>query len=202
MSPRVTRHFNMFYVPLVATSSMKTIFESILTGFLSDGFSEAHAAIALQLVDASVELYQTITKELRPTPSKSHYTFNLRDLAKVVQGMLQIVPGHYTAASLLCATVALLPLCSSLLFITFALLYLCCLSAMCYFRLSAESDSAMRCLLCVRCSALCLWAPTSTFAFTCLHFCLYRFDDLALSVPTHATLPICVTDHNQMSLYT
>ena len=47
MSPRVTRHFNMFYVPLVATSSMKTIFESILTGFLSDGFSEAHAAIAL-----------------------------------------------------------------------------------------------------------------------------------------------------------
>ena len=70
MSPRVSRHFNMFYVPLVATSSMKTIFESILTGFLSDGFSEAHAAIASQLVDASVELYQTITKELRPTPSK------------------------------------------------------------------------------------------------------------------------------------
>lgn len=37
-------------------------------------------------MDATIEVFNTITKELLPTPQKSHYTFNLRDLAKVFQG--------------------------------------------------------------------------------------------------------------------
>ena len=35
------------------------------------------------IVKASMDLFSTIVRELLPTPSKSHYTFNLRDLAKV-----------------------------------------------------------------------------------------------------------------------
>ncbi len=38
-----------------------------------------------QLVASTVEIYNSIRTELLPTPSKSHYTFNLRDLSKVVQ---------------------------------------------------------------------------------------------------------------------
>jgi len=45
-------------------------------------------ALAEPVVDSSIFLYQKIVKELLPTPAKSHYTFNLRDLAKVIQGML------------------------------------------------------------------------------------------------------------------
>ena len=37
-------------------------------------------------------IYNTIRTELLPTPNKSHYTFNLRDLSKVVQGVLSADP--------------------------------------------------------------------------------------------------------------
>jgi len=40
------------------------------------------------MVDASIKLYNTLLKELLPTPAKPHYTFNMRDLAAVVQGVL------------------------------------------------------------------------------------------------------------------
>jgi dynein heavy chain, axonemal len=41
------------------------------------------------VVAATIELYNTVLAELLPTPSKSHYTFNLRDLSKVFQGICQ-----------------------------------------------------------------------------------------------------------------
>ena len=42
-----------------------------------------------KLVAASVHVFTSVTTKLRPTPAKSHYTFNLRDLSKVFQGMSQ-----------------------------------------------------------------------------------------------------------------
>lgn len=44
------------------------------------------------LVEATVMVYSTITSQLLPTPAKSHYTFNLRDLSKVFQGILMADP--------------------------------------------------------------------------------------------------------------
>lgn len=44
------------------------------------------------LVEATIMVYSTITSQLLPTPAKSHYTFNLRDLSKVFQGMLMADP--------------------------------------------------------------------------------------------------------------
>ena len=51
-------------------------------------------SICKPIVDASVEAYNRISEELLPTPAKSHYTFNLRDLSKVFQGTLMIQPGN------------------------------------------------------------------------------------------------------------
>eukprot|EP00698_Gefionella_okellyi_P007648 TRINITY_DN186_c0_g2_i1.p1 TRINITY_DN186_c0_g2~~TRINITY_DN186_c0_g2_i1.p1 ORF type:complete len:2597 (+),score=793.21 TRINITY_DN186_c0_g2_i1:164-7954(+) len=95
VTPRLLRYFNMFNIANLSVDSMKTIFKSILCGFLSrttDSFAEGLSDVGSQIVDASVIVYQRITAELLPTPAKSHYTFNLRDLSKVVQGMLQIRP--------------------------------------------------------------------------------------------------------------
>ena len=42
------------------------------------------------VVAATIEVYNSISAELLPTPSKFHYTFNLRDISKVFQGLLMI----------------------------------------------------------------------------------------------------------------
>lgn len=39
-----------------------------------------------QIVNAAVEIYNRLSLDLLPTPAKSHYVFNLRDLSKCVQG--------------------------------------------------------------------------------------------------------------------
>lgn len=42
------------------------------------------------IVTATVDIYQAIKKELLPTPAKSHYTYNMRDLSKVFQGISMV----------------------------------------------------------------------------------------------------------------
>lgn len=42
------------------------------------------------LVAASVELYRSVVAAMLPTPSKSHYLFNTRDLAKIIFGVMQV----------------------------------------------------------------------------------------------------------------
>jgi AAA+ lid domain len=49
-----------------------------------------------QLVTGTVALYNALRTDLLPTPSKSHYTFNLRDLSKVVQGLMRAAPSVVT----------------------------------------------------------------------------------------------------------
>lgn len=49
-------------------------------------------ALADPIVLSAVEIYTRITVDLLPTPSKSHYVFNLRDLSKCINGVLQADP--------------------------------------------------------------------------------------------------------------
>ncbi|CAG2068914.1 unnamed protein product, partial [Timema podura] len=63
-----------------------------MRGFLED-FSPAVQDIGDSIVNASVEIYDRIAKDLLPTPAKSHYVFNLRDLSKCIQGVLQADSG-------------------------------------------------------------------------------------------------------------
>ena len=49
-------------------------------------------ALGKPIVDSSVDLYFQVLQDLKPIPAKSHYTFNLRDVSKIVQGVLMMKP--------------------------------------------------------------------------------------------------------------
>jgi len=93
MTARFVRHFNMMCLPNPTNAIMNKIFSSILSGFLKTaGFKGVVQDLAPKIVKSTVELYEIIARDLLPTPAKSHYTFNLRDISKVFQGILMIGP--------------------------------------------------------------------------------------------------------------
>jgi dynein heavy chain len=97
LTNRFMRHFNLFAIPNPAEATLKKIFSSILTGFLAN-FKPAVQKYRDSLVNSTVELYDSIAASLLPTPNKSHYLFNLRDISKVFQGILMIKPSAVTHA--------------------------------------------------------------------------------------------------------
>eukprot|EP00606_Chrysophyceae_sp_TOSAG23-5_P000891 GSChrysophyteH2.ASY1.ANO1.1126.1 assembled CDS len=87
VSPRLLRHFHMIWLTNLSIKAMHTIFTSIVRGYMNIKLG-SFVSLAEKMVHSSVDIYMRIQKELLPTPSKSHYTFNLRDLSKVFQGLL------------------------------------------------------------------------------------------------------------------
>ncbi|CCW63595.1 unnamed protein product [Phytomonas sp. EM1] len=87
ITPRFTRHFNTFSIPAFYNLTLKKIFSCLAEWILSRGFSSSLRSQSGALVGATVELYETLRDKLKPSPEKSHYTFNLRDVRKVFQGI-------------------------------------------------------------------------------------------------------------------
>ena len=89
VSARLLRHFNFLSFTSIENDSLERIFSTITETFISANFvGDEFSALVKPIVEATIETYDTIARELLPTPAKSHYTFNLRDLAKVFQGIL------------------------------------------------------------------------------------------------------------------
>ena len=87
VTPRLFRHFNMIWITDLSNESMQLIFKTIVSSWLSNTKNlEKETDV---LIDSALAIYQKIREKLLPTPSKSHYTFNLRDMSKVVQGMVR-----------------------------------------------------------------------------------------------------------------
>ena len=93
VTQRLTRIFHLLQIPHLSEDSMKKIFSAILNGFFSSlNFSKDVKALVQAMVWGAVELFQGIREHLRPRPVTAHYTFNLRDLSKVCQGLMQVTP--------------------------------------------------------------------------------------------------------------
>ncbi|KAL8180178.1 UNVERIFIED_CONTAM: Dynein heavy chain 10, axonemal [Gekko kuhli] len=91
VDPRFISLFSVFNVPFPSEASLHLIYASILKGHTAT-FNEAIAAIAEKLTACTLTLYDMIVRDLPPTPSKFHYIFNLRDLSRIYNGLVQTTP--------------------------------------------------------------------------------------------------------------
>lgn len=47
-------------------------------------------------MQSTIDLYKSVITNLAPTPAKSHYLFNLRDISKVMNGILMFRKESFT----------------------------------------------------------------------------------------------------------
>jgi dynein heavy chain len=92
VSERLLRHFNLLCISEFSQDILKTIFTSILTQGFNDYSQGVYDSVPV-LTKATLSVYHEVVELFPPTPLKSHYTFNLRDLSSVFRGLIS-VPAH------------------------------------------------------------------------------------------------------------
>ncbi|XP_031701028.1 dynein heavy chain 12, axonemal isoform X2 [Anarrhichthys ocellatus] len=89
VTQRFLRHFNIFSINAFSDDTMVRIFSSVVAFYLKNNeFPPEYFTVGNEIVTATMEVYKKAVENLLPTPAKSHYTFNLRDFSRVVQGCL------------------------------------------------------------------------------------------------------------------
>jgi dynein heavy chain len=91
ISSRYIRHFNVLYIEPYDDSSLNNIFSTVMDWLFVAKSNPAWPSPVQQLKESvvlnTIEIYKETMKKFRPTPAKSHYTYNLRDVSKVFQGI-------------------------------------------------------------------------------------------------------------------
>uniref|UniRef100_A0A3Q2QRM0 Dynein axonemal heavy chain 7 n=1 Tax=Fundulus heteroclitus TaxID=8078 RepID=A0A3Q2QRM0_FUNHE len=90
---RFTRHLNIISIDSFDDETLTKIFSSIVDWHFSKGF-DASFFLGKIMVQATMSVYKTTIDSFLPTPSKSHYIFNLRDFSRVIRGVLLAPPSH------------------------------------------------------------------------------------------------------------
>jgi len=93
-SQRIMSCFYSVNMTAPSNAQLKRIFSTMLNSKLAD-FDDEIKPLGDPLTQGTIEVYSMISEELLPTPAKSHYLFNTRDLAKVVQGVMQATRAFY-----------------------------------------------------------------------------------------------------------
>lgn len=98
LTDRFMRHFHILNIHASSDEIMKGIFGQVLKQFFQAANPPFKPKILLMdqpLVQGTLNLYRDMVSKMLPTPTKSHYTFNLRDVSKVFQGLLRMKPAKF-----------------------------------------------------------------------------------------------------------
>ena len=87
--------FSLINVTSPDAVQLKPVFDTLLNFKLGD-FDNAMKPLGDQISQGSIEVYRAVAKELLlPTPAKSHYLCNTRNLDKITQGVMQATQTFY-----------------------------------------------------------------------------------------------------------
>lgn len=90
--PRLYRHMYVLAVDSFEDITLHRIFTSIGEWHFAKGYVDNVARLAKSLCGAVIEVYRKAIEIFLPTPAKSHYTFSLRDVTRVYQGIVMVPP--------------------------------------------------------------------------------------------------------------
>lgn len=96
LSTRLLRHFNLVYLNDMEDSTLVYMVEKILDWGL-DSYIDKVKFMIKYMKNAVIHLHKLVSSEFLPLPKKSHYLFNLRDLMKVLQGLISVPASQYEA---------------------------------------------------------------------------------------------------------
>jgi len=101
--PRLLRHFYVYSSVDNPAPVLVRIFSRIAKWIsLKKNLSEDATRVLGFAVEASIELYKILSEQLKPTPAKPHYIFNLRDITKIFQGVNIADPKEFKTTNKIC----------------------------------------------------------------------------------------------------
>nr|XP_054364461.1 dynein axonemal heavy chain 14 [Mirounga angustirostris] len=90
VSPRLLKHFSILVLPHPPQSALRAIFQAHLGMYFSiNNFTSNVQKSKDQIISCSLAVYYQVCQNMLPTPAKCHYLFNLRDIFKLLLGLLQ-----------------------------------------------------------------------------------------------------------------
>eukprot|EP00746_Dinoflagellata_sp_MGD_P006891 gnl/MRDRNA2_/MRDRNA2_113587_c0_seq1.p1 gnl/MRDRNA2_/MRDRNA2_113587_c0~~gnl/MRDRNA2_/MRDRNA2_113587_c0_seq1.p1 ORF type:complete len:2479 (+),score=556.96 gnl/MRDRNA2_/MRDRNA2_113587_c0_seq1:117-7439(+) len=89
ITERIKRHYNMMAYADFQEASIINIF-SVISNFFLSTYDESVKALIPKMIDSILETFKKAQEDLLPTPSKSHYLFNLRDIWRVFLGVCSL----------------------------------------------------------------------------------------------------------------
>ena len=87
---RLKRLFFSINMTPISNRSIENIYGRIIEVLFKKGYTPEVQNMRPYLIDATIAVWELAARKLLPTPAKFHYSFNIRELARVFGGIARV----------------------------------------------------------------------------------------------------------------